>query len=132
MTPDRIRIGLAAALLLATLSGVRAQSVVDGSGAAIGPESTGAVLALLGRQLRSGDAKVTGLRKGRAGAVCGSVEVRNRMGAYTGPRGFVADLADGFAGRLPEGPELRSPAGMADYRAMERARTLFGDNCTDG
>ncbi len=120
----------AAALLLLTISGVPAQTVTDGSDAALGPERTGAVLALVGRVLRSPDAQVTGLRVGRAGALCGAVDVRNRMGSYTGPRGFVADLGSAFLARLPEGPELRNPASPADFQAMQRAQALFAANCT--
>ena len=117
------------ALLMMTPSGAHAQRVIDGSDAAIGAEGTATLLALVGRQLRSADAEVAGLHKGRAGAWCGTVDVRNRMGTYTGPRGFAADLAQGFFGRLPEGPELRSPASMADFQAMERAKVLFAENC---
>lgn len=51
------------------------------------------------------------------------------MGDHTGPRRFVADPASGFAGLLPEGPELRAPASMADYQAMQRALTLLAANC---
>ena len=122
------RPALAGALLLSTLAGASAQGARDESDA-VGPEDARAVAALVARQLRSEDARVTDLRMGRAGALCGRVEARNRMGAYTGPRGFVADLAEGFVGRLPEAPEMRHPASAADYRAMERARALFAENC---
>lgn len=121
---------LGAALLPTGLSGAQAQSVTDGSDAVVGPENARAMLALIGRRLRRSDARATALHQGRAGALCGAVDVRNRMGSYTGPRGFVADLADGFVGRLPEGPELRAPASMADFRAMERTKALFTANCT--
>ena len=120
---------LAVLCLVAAFEGAQAQSVTDGTEAAIGPDATRAVLALIARQLRSPDAKVSGLHEGRAGAVCGAVDVRNRMGAYTGPRGFVSKPEEGFFGRMPEGPELRSPASMEDFRAMERAKALFHDNC---
>ncbi len=81
----------AAAVLLLAVSGVPAQTVTDGSDAALGPETSAAVLALVARVLRSPDARVTDLRPGRAGALCGAVDLRNRMGTYTGPRPFVAD-----------------------------------------
>ncbi|MDP4026636.1 hypothetical protein Q8W71_28925 [Methylobacterium sp. NEAU 140] len=119
------------ASLLATAPDAHAQSIVDGTGTAVDAESTRIVLALIGQHLRSTDAKVTDLRTGRGGAICGAVEVRNRMGTYTGARPFVADLAGGFFGRLPEGPELRNPASIADYRAMERAQELFTRNCSE-
>lgn len=126
------RVTVLAAFLGAILGApaARAQTVTDGSDAALGPERTGAVLALVARVLRGPDARVTGLRDGRAGAVCGAVDLRNRMGTYTGPRAFVADPGGGFLGRLPEGPELRNPASPADFQAMQRARTLFAANCT--
>lgn len=117
--------------LLGTSWGAHAQSVIDGSDTAIGSEETARLLAVVGQRLRSPDAKVAGLHKGRAGALCGTVEVRNRMGTYTGPRAFVANLAEGFFGRLPEGPELRAPASMADFQAMERAKSLFAENCSE-
>lgn len=107
----------------------RAQSIEDGSDAAIGAANARTVVQLVGLHLKSTDAKITALRRSGDTAICGSVDVRNRMGAYTGPRGFVADLSDGFIGRLPEGPELRNPASVADFRAMERAKALFAQNC---
>ncbi len=129
-TAKRFRSVALAALLLLPV-GVRAQAVTDGSDAALGPETAGAVLALVGRVLRSPDARVTGLRAGRAGALCGAVDVRNRMGDYTGPRAFVADPGTDFLGRLPEGPELRNPGSPAEFEAMRRARALFAANCTE-
>lgn len=121
---------LAAALALGGPSG--AQSVTDGSDGAIGAERARAVLALATRQLRSPDARITALRAGRGETLCGAVDVKNRMGTYVGPRGFVADLAEGFFGLLPEGPELRNPASMADFQAMERAKALFAAHCGGG
>ncbi|MEH3119397.1 MAG: hypothetical protein PGN25_17915 [Methylorubrum populi] len=121
-----------AALLLLSATSARAQTVVDGSDAAVGPEAARTALTLIGRQLRDTGARVANLRIGRAGALCGTVDVRNRMGTYTGPRGFVADIPQSFLGRLPEGPELRNPGSPADFRAMERARALFEANCTEG
>jgi len=109
----------------------RAQSVVDGSDAAIGPGSTALLLVLVRGTLRNPDAKVAALRWGRDGAICGAVELRNRMGTYTGGRPFVFEPASRFVGRLPEGPELRNPASVADYAAMERAKRLFSQNCAE-
>lgn len=122
-------------LLAAAATGGRAQGLPDRPGAAIGPDDAQAVRALierdLGRDLRSADARLAGLRQGRAGGICGTVEVRNRMGTYTGPRPFVADLGAGFAGRLPEGAELRNPGSAADFTRLERARAMFVENCID-
>ena len=122
----------AALLILSGASAAGAQTVVDGSEAGVGAEAARTALSLIERQMRDPEAKVADLRIGRAGALCGTVDVRNRMGAYTGPRPFVADLSEPFLGRLPEGPELRSPGSMAAFRAMERAKSLFEANCTAG
>ncbi|MCG5247757.1 hypothetical protein [Methylorubrum extorquens] len=119
---------LAALLILSGAGAAGARTVVDGFGA----EAARTALSLIERQMRDPEAKVAGLRIGRAGALCGTVDLRNRMGAYTGPRPFVADLSEPFLGRLPEGPELRSPGSMAAFRAMERAKALFEANCTAG
>ncbi len=127
-----LRPAFAGALLVAAANGpARTQSVVDGSDAAIGPESTARLLVLVRETLRSSDARVTALRQGRDGAICGAVELRNRMGTYTGARPFVFEPASRFVGRLPEGPELRNPASVADYAAMERAKRLFSQNCAE-
>ena len=124
------RIALTALPILAGATAARAQTIVDGSGAVL--DATQTLLDLIKQRLRDPEARVAGLRIGRAGALCGTVDTRNRMGAYTGPRGFVADIPEEFFGRLPEGPELRSPASRADFRAVERARTLFESNCVTG
>lgn len=121
---------LAALPLLA--SAAQAQTVVDGSDASLGVDAAGPVLALIGRQMRDPEARVSGLRKGRGGALCGSVDLRNRMGTYTGPQPFVADLSENFLGRLPEGPELRSPGSPAAFKAMQRAKALYEANCAEG
>ncbi|CAO4154482.1 hypothetical protein [Methylorubrum aminovorans] len=123
---------LAALLILSGLRGAEAQTVVDGSEAGVGAEAAHTALSLIEQHMRDPEARVADLRIGRAGALCGTVDVRNRMGAYTGPRPFVADLSEKFLGRLPEGPELRSPGSMVAFRAMERARALFEANCTAG
>ncbi|GJD37293.1 hypothetical protein [Methylobacterium aerolatum] len=123
---------LAGAFLAMSAAAARAQDVADGTDARIGPDATRILLDRIGRTLHGGtEAKVTALREGRQGALCGAVEVRNRMGTYTGARPFVFERETGFLGRLPEGPELRNPASAADYEAMERARTLFLANCTE-
>ncbi|WP_342165615.1 hypothetical protein [Methylobacterium sp. SD21] len=102
----------------------------DIANSASDPEIMGVATAAIERQLGSADARVSGLRMGRSGVLCGRVDVRNRMGTYTGARPFVFDPATGVAGRLPEGPELRNPASMADYQALERTRALYGAHCT--
>ncbi len=120
---------LAAALLAAPTA--RAQTVADESAVALGPEATQAVLALLGKGLKSPEtARYGRLRPGRAGAVCGEVDTTNRMGQHVGPRGFVADLGAGFAAIVPDGAELRNPASPAHYAAMQRTLALFSANCT--
>ncbi len=126
-----IALCLASVIVAISATGVRAQSVTDGTEVRVGPEITRALLARIGQTLRSPDAKVTALHEGRQNAVCGAVEVRNRMGTYTGARPFVFEPDTGFLGRLPEGPELRNPASVADYTAMERVRTLFTLNCAE-
>ncbi|BAU91032.1 hypothetical protein MPPM_2427 [Methylorubrum populi] len=123
---------LAALLILCGAAAAGAQTVVDGSDAGVEAEAARSALSLIAQQMRDPEARVADLRIGRAGSLCGTVDVRNRMGAYTGPRPFVADISEKFLGRLPEGPELRSPGSMAAFRAMERAKALFEANCTAG
>ncbi|TXM69206.1 hypothetical protein FV218_17445 [Methylobacterium sp. WL69] len=116
--------------LAATLASpaVHAQGIVGES--ALPPETAQAAVALLGQSLKAPDAARYGrLRPGRAGAVCGEVDTTNRMGQHVGPRGFVADLGAGFAAIVPDGAELRNPAGPAHYAAMQRALALFAANC---
>lgn len=123
---------LAALLILSGAHAAGAQTVLDGSDAAVGAHAASTALSLIGKQMGDPQARIAGLRIGRAGALCGTVDVRNRMGAYTGPRPFVADIPENFLGRLPEGPELRSPGSPTAFRAMERAKALFEANCTAG
>jgi hypothetical protein len=134
----RFRPGLAGALLAGALltaaflagSGAHAQTIVDDSAAALPAGTAPAVIELLGRGLKAPEAARYGrLRRGRAGAVCGEVDTTNRMGQHVGPRGFVADPGAGFAAIVPDGPELRNPAGPADYAAMQRTLALFSANC---
>lgn len=108
-----------------------AQSVTDGSDARIGPAEARAVLDLVGRHLNSPEARITELRRAEGGAICGSVDVKNRQGLYGGPRGFVADPASASFGRVPDGPELLSPARGEDRDGMERVRQLYFRLCLD-
>ena len=118
--------------VLALAAGVaQAQGAVVADGEAPDPETGRAAIAAIGQRLGSTDARVSDLRTGRDGLLCGRVDVRNRMGTYTGPRPFVFEPGTGVAGRLPEGPELRNPASMAAYRAMEQTRALFAAHCID-
>jgi hypothetical protein len=122
------RIPIAGLALLLMAAPVRAQ-VADDPG--IGADTTGRVIALLGRSLRTpATARYSRLRAGRAGAFCGEVETTNRMGQPVGPRYFVADLDAGIAGILPDGPELRNPGTPEDYTAMQRILTLYAANCS--
>lgn len=121
---------LLAALLVVPLD-AHAQKVDDGSDAAIGPADTGKVLDLIGRNLKdSSDAKVTELRRSGSSWICGSVNVKNRDGLYSGERGFVVDLSDASFGRVPDGPELLSPH-AAGFEEMERIRQLYFKMCLD-
>ena len=123
------RLAIGALTLLLAMSPARAE-VTDGSDREIGPDITGRVIALLGQGLKHpAAARYSGLRAGRAGAVCGAVDTLNRMGNPVGPRRFVADLAAGIAGIVPDGPELRNPATPQDYAAMQRNLALYAANC---
>ena len=135
IAPSAVRLAQASACLLVVLAlaaGVAyAQDAALVTGGAPDLESGRAATAAIGRHLGSPDARVSNLRTGRGGILCGRVDVRNRMGSYTGPRAFVFEPGTGVAGRLPEGPELRNPAGVAEYRAMERTLALFAAHCID-
>lgn len=124
---------LAALLLLCGLIlpvRTQAQTVIDGSRGDLGAETSDAAIELLGKGLKDRvSARFGHLRKGRAGAICGEIDQQNRMGRYTGPRGFVADLAGGFAGIAPDGPELRYAASPQDYRDKQRTLSLYQANC---
>ncbi|WP_019904003.1 hypothetical protein [Methylobacterium sp. 77] len=122
----------AACLALAVLAALpaMAQTVTDGSDAAIGPEVSVAVTALVGKGLKSpADARYSRLRRGKAGAVCGEVDVTNRMGAHVGPRAFVADPGSGFSGIMPDAAEIRHPSSMAQYQGFQRTLALLAANC---
>lgn len=128
------RAGLAAGsglwLLAAGTAG--AQDRLDGAAPVLPAEVARRATDLVGRGLKAPDAARYGrLRMGRGGIVCGTVETPNRMGQYTGPRAFVADPDAGFAGLVPDAPELRHPASPADYAAMQRTLTLFSAHCAD-
>ncbi len=122
-------LSLAALLILPT--GAGAQVVDDGSDSVIGAKDTRAVLALVERHLDRPDAKITALRRSEGAVICGSVNVKNRDGLYIGERGFVADLSDGFFGRVPEGPELLMSHRAPGYEAMERIRQMYFRFCLD-
>ena len=122
---------LALSLSLAVPREARGQTVEDGSAAALGPEDTRTVLDLVGRHLKRPEAKITVLRRGGDTVICGSVNVKNRDGLYIGERGFVADLASGYVGRVPEGPELLGSSRAEGYAAMDRARQLYFERCLE-
>ncbi len=129
-SPRPSRLPSVLAVLLMAGSAARAQTIADGSDAALPAGTAPAVMALLGKGLKAPEAARYGrLRPGRAGAICGDVDTTNRMGQHVGPRGFVADLESGFAAIVPDGPELRNPASPAHYAAMQRTLALFSANC---
>lgn len=106
------------------------QTITDGSDAMVGAEAAAATMALLGKGLKSpAEARYSRLRPGKAGAVCGEVDVTNRMGVHVGPRPFVADTGSGFAGILPDAAEIRHPSSMAQYQGFQRVLVLLTANC---
>ncbi|MDP4025506.1 hypothetical protein Q8W71_23000 [Methylobacterium sp. NEAU 140] len=121
---------LTAALAQAVPPAALAQTVEDGSEAAIGAADTRTVLDLIARNLNSPDAKVSALRRGGGGVICGSVNVKNRDGLYTGERGFLVDLAAGSFGRVPDGPELLDPR-VKGFAQQERVRQQYFAACLD-
>ncbi len=112
-----------------------AQTVPDGSDAALGAETAAAVIGLVGKGLggrgfrNPEEARYGRLRRGKGGAVCGEVDVVNRMGNHVGPRPFVADPDAGFAGLMPDAAEIRHPSSMAQYRDFQRILALLAENC---
>ncbi|QGY00617.1 hypothetical protein MMSR116_00870 [Methylobacterium mesophilicum SR1.6/6] len=116
------------AVLSAMQGPVLGQTVEDGSDAALGPADTGTVLPLIGRNLNSPDAKVSVLRRRDGLYVCGSVNVKNRDGLYTGERGFLVDLRTREFGRVPDGPELLNPRAEG-FREKEAIRASYFRLC---
>lgn len=117
-------------LILLFVRPLAAQTVTDGSAAAIDTGAAKAVFALVGKGMKDpSTARYSRLRPGRSGAVCGEVDATNRMGTHTGPRAFVADPTSDVGGILPDAPELRHPSSMAQYQAMQRTLDLFKANC---
>ncbi|GJE18546.1 hypothetical protein [Methylobacterium marchantiae] len=128
MRAGRLVVSLTLALLAA--GPATAQTVTDGSDAAIGAEMSASVMALVGKGLKSpAEARYGRLRRGKADAICGEVDVTNRMGAHVGPRPFVADPGAGFAGILPDAAEIRHPSSMAQYQSFQRILALLSANC---
>ncbi|KQT61399.1 hypothetical protein ASG52_00465 [Methylobacterium sp. Leaf456] len=126
----RTLLALSAALGLLLALPARAQTVEDGSDAAIGKDNTALVIGLIAERFAALDPKVTTLRRARDSWICGAVNVKNRDGLYIGERGFVVDVGSRFFGRVPEGPELMNP--RADgFAEKERVRQLFFDLCLD-
>jgi hypothetical protein len=124
--------GIAGALLLlsALSSPAQAQRVEDGSDAVVGKAVAATILAMVGERFGELDPKVTALRRAEGSWICGSVNVKNRDGLYIGERGFVADPASAFFGRVPEGPELLNPRAEG-FQALERIRALYFAMCLD-
>lgn len=116
--------------ILAMPLGAHAQVVEDGSDAAIGKANAAKVLDLVGQRFKDSDPKVTSLRRAEGSWICGSVNVKNRDGLYSGERGFVVDLSNAFFGRVPDGPELLNPRAEG-FEAMERIRQLYFQMCMD-
>lgn len=117
-------------LLTIFVNSTLSQTVEDGSQASIGPESTKIVLDLIRRELESPDAKVTNLRRSGPVHICGSVNVKNREGLYTGERGFVVDLQNVKFGRVPDGPELLNPR-VAGFTLKEAIRQDYFRLCLE-
>lgn len=118
--------------LLAIVNGpALGQTVEDGSDVALGAADTRTVLDLIRRELDSPDAKVTVLRRSGRSHICGSVNVKNRDGLYTGERGFLVDLATRQFGRVPDGPELLNPR-AAGFEEKEAIRQRYFTMCLDG
>jgi hypothetical protein len=106
------------------------QTVEDGSQASIGPGDTKVVLDLIRRELDSPEAKVTNLRRSGPVHICGSVNVKNPDGIYTGERGFVVDLQAVKFGRVPDGPELLDPR-VAGFALKEAVRQDYFRLCVE-
>lgn len=122
--------GLAAAAALVLASPAGAQVVEDGSDAAIGKAVADKVLAIVGQRFKDLDPKITALRRAEGSWLCGSVNVKNRDGLYSGERGFVLDLTSDVFGRVPEGPELLNPKAPG-FPALEQVRQAYFSMCLD-
>lgn len=121
---------LAAGMVLLEPAAGHAQAVEDGSDAVIGRAETAIVLDLIRRHLDRPEAKVTALRRSEGSWICGSVNVKNREGIYSGERGFVVDLSVKSFARVPDGPELLNPR-VPGFAEMEQARQLYFKLCLD-
>lgn len=136
----RTLLALSAALGLVLALPAWAQTVEDGSEAAIGKENAAIVLALIAERFAALDPKVTTLRRARGTGqgtrqgteawICGAVNVKNQDGLYLGERGFVVDVGRRFFGRVPDGPELLNPRAEG-FAEKERIRQLFFSLCLD-
>jgi hypothetical protein len=115
---------------LALASPARAQIVEDGSDSGLGKADARTVLDLVAERFKALDPKVSALRRVAGGRICGSVNVKNREGLYLGERGFVADPATRFFGRVPDGPELLNPR-AAGFAELEQVRQAYFDHCLD-
>lgn len=122
-------VAAAGAFLIAS-GEAHAVTVEDGTDKAIGAESTRTVIALIEQHLKNPDAKITVLRRSGTSLICGSVNVKNKEGLYTGERGFVVDLSDNSFGRVPDGPELLSSR-SAGFDDKERIRQIYFEKCLD-
>lgn len=123
-------LGMVLSVVLLEPSAGHAQTIEDGSDAVIGKDDARIVLDLIKRHLNRPEAKVTALRRSAGSWICGSVNVKNREGIYSGERGFVVDLSARSFARVPDGPELLDPH-AAGFDEMERARRLYFRLCLD-
>ncbi|MCE4224889.1 hypothetical protein HCU64_14080 [Methylobacterium sp. C25] len=133
----RIRAARIAAIIAVSLATALARpvsawsvTVEDGSDTSIGPDSTRIVLDLIRQRFETLDPKVSVLRKSKSAWICGSVNVKNRDGLYSGERGFVVDLSNAFFGRIPDGPEMLSSRSEG-FAEREHIRQLYFDLCLD-
>jgi hypothetical protein len=123
-------LALSVAMVFGGPNSAWSQKVEDGSDAAIGPAAARTVLDLIKQRFESLDPKVSVLRKAKGSWICGSVNVKNRDGLYSGERGFVVDLSNGFFGRVPDGPEMLSSRSEG-FEERERIRQIYFDLCLD-
>ncbi|WP_279357941.1 hypothetical protein [Methylobacterium indicum] len=126
----RSRVANAAASVMVLAAPAFGQTIEDGSGARIGPADTALVRELVQRNLTGSDAKISALRRSGASHICGSVNVKNRDGLYTGERGFLVDVRARTFGRVPDGPELLDPRATG-FREKEAIRESYFRLCLD-